>query len=1113
MKITLAFLALGTASLSAVQIGINFLNSDQQATHTIADSAPAGLVPLDGAAWNQFGFNFGQRRNSLNAPLVDSRGNTAATLDFDLNQSYVGNNSAVATEPDDAGSLSMMASYISWDPVDGTTPEDSGQIAITGLGSDFTTPGYDVYVYFDADVNTRTFTFTLNGTASTPAADSSTWNGTFRETSLFPTDGNVAVFRNLTASDLVLLADSNSGRAAVNAIQIVSQDHPGFDAVRIAFHNGVTTIAAMNPAATPTAAGEVVDPSREVWNDVANNGGLGLTFSGFALTSSHGLATGATLAASAGYSGFNNNGWDSATKDHVMMEGWYGLIGSESLTIADLPPSVTSGGYHVVVYGDSDITSRSMVYTIDDSSGPQTATIQDSGTFAGTFSEGSHFVVFTGLSGSAFTLTGNATGFRSAVNGIEIIAGNPVDLPVIATFAADDQYVSPGTTVTLSWDAPTFDTLTLDLGGIDAAALSTGGIGSYALPVTETSTFKLTATLGEESVERTLRISTGPPRPNLVVFLLDDFGPHDLSVPFNLDALGNPASYQFNQFYQTPHMESLAASGMRFTSAYAQSVCSPTRCGLMTGRNSARHAVTDWVGGGGAGSPTNWRTAGITGAEDITLPALLSGAGYRTMHVGKAHFSNSATPVTDLGFDENVAGFHWGHPFSGYLGAPAYGGMPGMEAYDGSIFLTRALSIEANRLLTEATGDGVPFFLNMSFYAVHSPFTENPDATGDYSGAVNTNHRNFATMVEGVDRAIGSIRQKLVDLGVAENTLIVFLGDNGSDSPATTVDGLPSGTFSDFPMRGKKGSKWEGGTRVPLIACWAAADPGNPFQQALPIPANSIETDIVTSWDVPVTLLGVAGVPGAPDFGEDGHDLSAYLAGQPGSHRPQELVVHYPHNHRSDFFSWIRQGGLKLIYNYQANSWQLYDLVSDPTESNDLAASQPETVTRLARALAQRLAASWGTRGPLIPTATTSARNGNVVSIPDNPAVDVDADGLPDNAEDPDLDGLVDPGETDPDSDNSDGDNLNDGDELRTGTDPLDGNSFFYLRPEVSSDAFIIRWPSDPGATYRIEHSDTLADGDWTPLEESHPADAGSETTYPLGTPTSTRMFYRVKLN
>jgi arylsulfatase A-like enzyme len=526
--------------------------------------------------------------------------------------------------------------------------------------------------------------------------------------------------------------------------------------------------------------------------------------------------------------------------------------------------------------------------------------------------------------------------------------------------------------------------------------------------------------------------------------------------------------------------------------------------------------VTDWVGGGGTGSPTNWRSNGLD-SSDITLPKLLQQGGYRTIHCGKAHFGQSGTSETtganplNLGFNVNIAGRDWGHPHQGYIGTPGYG-MPGLEAYDGSQFLTKVLTIEANKAMGNAVSEGRPFFLNMSFYAVHAPFTTNPDATGDYSGSTGSDHTKFATMVEGMDIAIGEIRQKLIDLGVAENTLIVFLGDNGSDSPAVTVDGLPSGSFGDFPLRGKKGSKWEGGSRVPMIACWATPDNTNAFQQNLPIPANSFETDIVTSWDLPVTFLKVAGLPAAAGFGEDGYDLSPYFSGTAGSHRPQEVVIHYPHNHRSDFFSFIREGDMKLIYNYESNTHELYNLATDPTESNNLATNQPELATRMTRTLAQRLDAMWGDAGPLKPTIATTAPEGNVITIPDDPSVDVDGDGLPDTIEDPDRNGLVAPTETDPDNDNTDGDNINDGDEAKLGTDPLDTNSYFRLDPTTQPDGTLqITWTSAPGATFTIRSSTDLID--WTTIVASGiTASTGTNTSYNLGSPSGIRTFYRVEL-
>lgn len=597
--------------------------------------------------------------------------------------------------------------------------------------------------------------------------------------------------------------------------------------------------------------------------------------------------------------------------------------------------------------------------------------------------------------------------------------------------------------------------------------------------------------------------------PNIVLFLVDDMGIHDTSVPFLLNGSGQPTSYNFNNFYQTPNMETLASQGMRFTTAYAQSVCSPTRCGLLTGRTSARHGVTDWVGTNDVGSPTNWLVNGISESEP-TLPKQLQAAGYRTIHCGKAHFAKSDVNINNLGFDVNIAGNERGQP-SRYIGAGGYG-VPGLEAYDSSsVFLTKALTLEANTAIENAVNADLPFFLNMCFYALHTPFSTNPDATGDYSSAVNSDHSKYATMVEGMDIAVGEIRQKLIDLGVAENTLIIFVGDNGTDSPATTT-GMPSGTFSDWPMRGKKATKWEGGVRVPFIATWAVPDSGNSHQQALPIPANSIETDIVTTWDIPATLLDLAGLPAPANFGEDSHSLLPYFSATPGTHRPQEIVVHYPHEHRSDFFSWIRQGDMKLIYNFQNNTHELYNLATDPTESTNLASSQPSETVALTRRLAEMLDSQWGPAGVMLPTISTTAPAGNVISIPNTPGIDIDNDGIDDRLEDSNLNGIIDTGETDPDNDNTDHDNISDGAEARLGTDPLDPSSYFYLSSTTLAGGDLqISWPSAPGATFTIRSSTNLID--WSTIVATGvTASVGTSTNYNLGTISATRMFYLVEL-
>ena len=329
-----------------------------------------------------------------------------------------------------------------------------------------------------------------------------------------------------------------------------------------------------------------------------------------------------------------------------------------------------------------------------------------------------------------------------------------------------------------------------------------------------------------------------------------------------------------------------------------------------------------------------------------------------------------------------------------------------------------------NDQMEAAVNDGVPFFSYMSYYAVHTPFTEDPNSTGDYSDAVSNGHRRFATMVEAVDRSLGEIRAKLVELGVAENTLIIVVGDNGSDSPALSTRGqINSNTFNDYPIRGKKASCYEGGNHVPLFVAWAQADPDNAFQQALPIAGGTVEHDIVSIVDLPTTILATANVAHPP---MDGVDLRPYLASVPGTHREQTLLVHQPNAHNSPFFTSYRRDDYKLIYHYYedpADQFELYDLANDRNESNDLASTRPELVLELAREMAKALDDGWGIYGPLWPTFNGGGDEDRpFVSDPflidyfvdDRDLVDFDLDSFFDFEEDADADGLVSPGETDP---------------------------------------------------------------------------------------------------
>ncbi len=231
-------------------------------------------------------------------------------------------------------------------------------------------------------------------------------------------------------------------------------------------------------------------------------------------------------------------------------------------------------------------------------------------------------------------------------------------------------------------------------------------------------------------------LKTKKTQPNIIVFLVDDMGLMDTSVPFVADSSGTPVKYPLNEFYRTPNMEMLAGQGIRFTNFYAHSVCSPSRTSIMTGQNSARHGVTNWINSESNNrtkfGPKDWNWKGLSKAS-VTLPRLLQQAGYKPIHVGKAHFgpinSEGENPL-NIGFDVNIAGSSIGHPGS-YYGQDGYGhlkgqksrAVPGLEKYHGSeTFLTEALTLEAKDAIAKAKEEETPFFLYLSHYAVHAPF-------------------------------------------------------------------------------------------------------------------------------------------------------------------------------------------------------------------------------------------------------------------------------------------------------------------------------------------------------------------------------------------------------
>ena len=457
-------------------------------------------------------------------------------------------------------------------------------------------------------------------------------------------------------------------------------------------------------------------------------------------------------------------------------------------------------------------------------------------------------------------------------------------------------------------------------------------------------------------------------QPNLIVFLVDDLGWNDSSVSFGL-----PKDPTHNSHYRTPALERLAREGTRFSQAYATPVCTPTRVSLLTGVSAVRHGVTNWtlargkdlgVIAQGLALP-DWNCNGLQPVGSgiprsferaETLPAVLRAAGYRTIHVGKAHFGALETPgaePTKLGFDINIGGTAAGQPGS-YSGlrnfaegqkGRAFFAVPGLQEYHGKdITVTQALTDKAIAEMERAKADGKPFYLNFAHFGVHTPIEAAKDFAADYKDtALVQKEKDYATMVADVDRSLGRILEALDRLGLAGDTVVVFLSDNGGFVPR-------AGSFvhRNLPLRSGKGSAYEGGLRTPLVIRW----PGT-------AQAGALSREVASITDLLPTLVGAAG--GKVPTGVDGRNLAPALKGQ--SIGKRELAWYYPHvwgvkGDGIEPFAAIREGDLKAILFFAGERVELYDVAKDPGETQDLAKERSQDAARLKARLLETLKAA-----------------------------------------------------------------------------------------------------------------------------------------------------------
>lgn len=443
------------------------------------------------------------------------------------------------------------------------------------------------------------------------------------------------------------------------------------------------------------------------------------------------------------------------------------------------------------------------------------------------------------------------------------------------------------------------------------------------------------------------------PHPNVVLILVDDLGWQDTSLAFGV----NPKVV--GRHFRTPNLEALAKRGVQVNQAYSASpVCTPSRVAILTGQNPARNKITTWVHSGQeTESPypgldlSRWNMKGFQPGDAPTLPEAFRRAGYRTIQIGKAHFGAAGTAGANplnLGFERSIAGNAAGHP-SSYYGlesfaaprkpgenAPKHNDVPGLEAYHGKdVFLEEALASEASREIAQSKRDRKPFFLWYSPYAVHTPIQPNKKLLKNYRG-LDDREAAYATLVESVDRGLGTLVQALKKSGQLANTIIVFTSDNGGLS-VVARGGYPN--LHNLPLRSGKGSAYEGGTRVPLVFAGPGVATGKSFTRLW-----------MTSTDLPATLAGLAGLR---FDAVDGRSFSANLQAGEDRDRTGTFAWHFPH-HRGgggpglEPFSSVRQGDFKAIFFYGTRRWELYNLKSDLGETNDISSKQPKKLNELA---------------------------------------------------------------------------------------------------------------------------------------------------------------------
>ena len=519
-------------------------------------------------------------------------------------------------------------------------------------------------------------------------------------------------------------------------------------------------------------------------------------------------------------------------------------------------------------------------------------------------------------------------------------------------------------------------------------------------------------------------------KPNIITFVIDDMGWLDTSVAFGEEV------YPHNLRHDTPNIARLAEEGVIMTSAFACPVSSPSRTSMMSGMNAAHTRITNYLAmvkdknTDASNTPseklddtverTDWNVNGIqpAGMSDIghcvhvtPYPQILKNNGYYTIHTGKSHWAPGGTAAAspyNMGFCVSVAGHVVGKGW-GYYAENNYRNVPGnynqltiqnMTEYLGSsTHLTEALTLESLKTLDYPIDNGIPFYLNFCHFAVHTPILSDPRFYQKYiDRGMDKGQARFASMCEGVDKSLGDLLAYLEKKKVLDNTIIVFMSDNGGNSENLSKGGERH--TQNSPLREGKASCYDGGIRVPMIVYWKGK-----------IAAGTRLNTPVVMEDIYPTILEMAGIDNyktvqnldgksivslltkgskavrkAMDKGliTNQKEANSYVVPESvsGIDPKREVLAHYPHQwkpyqlHDIDYLSSLRKGDWKIVYRHRQQALELYNTRQDITERNDLSGTNPEKLQEMAQALTAKLKGY----DALMPTFRST---GEVIPMPD----------------------------------------------------------------------------------------------------------------------------------